>query len=32
VDRWLSSLLELETRAQAIIRQIGQMMGMIYLS
>jgi hypothetical protein len=29
-DRWLSSLLELEQRAQAIIRQIGLMIEMLH--
>lgn len=29
-DRWLASLVELETRAQAIIRQVGQMIEMRY--
>jgi hypothetical protein len=29
-DRWLSSLLELEERAQVIIRQIGRMMEMAH--
>lgn len=31
-DRWLASLLELETRAQAIIRQVGRMIEMRYTS
>ncbi len=29
-DRWLSSLVELEQRAQAIIRQIGRLIDMAY--